>query len=195
MDYKAAREYMLERLRNELPGYCSYHDLSHTLDVLAAVELLSENEGITNSETLDLLRTAAVYHDCGFIYQYRGNEPVAARIARETLPDFGYSPEQVETVARLILVTALGVEPTDLLEQIVKDADFDYLGRNEYKPVSLKLKSEWETVGIHFTMNEWYALQKRFLEEHRYYTPTALRIREPLKRKHLEEINEMLVGS
>lgn len=194
MDYNAAAEYMLGRLKNELPDYCSYHDYSHTLDVLSAVELLSENEGITNGETLDILRTAAVYHDCGFIYQYRGNEPVAADIARETLPAFGYTPEQIETVARLILVTALGAEPEDLLEKIVKDADFDYLGRNEYKPVSLKLKAEWETVGMHFSMNEWYALQKRFLEEHRYYTPTAKRLREPVKRQHLEEIKEKLVG-
>lgn len=194
MNYNAAAEYMLSRLRSELPDNCSYHDYSHTLDVLSAVELLSANEGITSEETLNLLRTAAVYHDCGFIYQYRANEPVAAGIARETLPDFGYTPEQIETVARLILVTALGTEPVDLLEQIVKDADFDYLGRKEYSPVSFKLKDEWETLGMHYTLPEWYALQKRFLEEHRYYTETAKRLREPVKQQHLEKIRAMLVG-
>lgn len=194
MNYNAASEYILSRLKRELPDYCRYHDYAHTLDVLNAVEILSKNEGVNSEETLNLLRTAAVYHDCGFIYQYKANEPVAANIARETLPAFGYTKEQIETVARLILVTALGTEPVDLLEKIVKDADFDYLGRKEYSPFSFKLKDEWETVGMHYTLPEWYLFQIRFLESHQYYTATAKRLREPVKQKHIEAIKSLIAG-
>lgn len=194
MNYQAAAEYILDRLRRELPSYCSYHDYTHTIDVLKAVEFLSEKEGISDPETMDILRTAAVFHDCGFIYQYRGNEPVAVDVARDVLPSFGYTDEQIETVARLILVTALGVEPADNLEKIVKDADFDYLGREEYAPISLRLKAEWDSVGLHYSMDEWYQLQKKFLEAHRYYTTAALSVREPVKQQHLRKLREITGG-
>lgn len=189
MDYTAASEYMLQRLQDELPGYCYYHDYAHTLRVLRAVEELAEGENI-GEEMLVLLRTAAVYHDCGFIEQYPDNEPVAARMAMEALPRFNYNQRQIDTVVRLILVTALTAVPNDLEEKIIKDADFDYLGRDEYEQISFLLKAEWQETGRHFTMEEWFALQEKFLSQHRFYTGTAQRLRDPIKQQHLEKLRK-----
>jgi uncharacterized protein len=188
MNYKAASEYILGELKASLPDYCHYHSTWHTQDVLAATERLAKEEGITDERQLILLRTAAVYHDCGFIKQYAGNEPVAAAMAQEILPKYGYSEEDTQVIARLILVTMLGAEPTDSLEQIIKDADFDYLGREDYEPISLMLKEEWEAIGLKYSVREWYELQRKFLSGHRYYTDTAQRDRQPIKEKHIAKI-------
>lgn len=195
MDYPAAKKYMLERLAKELPPDCFYHDYAHTQQVLEAVDVLAEGESVSDKETLDLLRTAAVYHDCGFFEKYQANEPEAARIAADVLPSFGYTKKQIEFIGRLILVTALGAEPTDVYEQIIKDADFDYLGREGYLETSFKLKEEWAVVmNVHYTMKEWYALQQRFLEGHRFYTGTAKRIRGPVKEKHIELVKSLMAA-
>ncbi len=187
MDYDPASAYILNRLKTELPDYCFYHDYEHTIRVLNAVNELAEGENI-DEEMCVLLRTAAVYHDCGFIEQYPDNEPVAARIAMETLPRYNYTQEQIDVVVRLILVTALTATPNDLPEKIMKDADFDYLGRKEYEEISFKLKSEWEHTGRHFTMEEWFSLQEKFLSHHRFYTSTAQRLRDTVKQLHLEKL-------
>lgn len=176
---------MLEKLEESLPPYCYYHNLEHTMRVLEAVEVLAAGEQITDPEILDLLRTAAVYHDCGFIRQYKMNEPVAAEMASEYLPGFGYTADQIAFVNRLILVTTLGAEPKDIHEQIIKDADFDYLGQDGYWEISLKLKEEWNHVGIVFDMPGWIELQDRFLTGHRFYTNSALKLREPKKQEFL----------
>lgn len=189
-DFEAASNYIVSRMRRQLSDDYYYHNLPHTLDVLQATEWLAQCEGVKDEESLILLRTAALFHDSGFLEQYNDNEPVGARIAGEMLPDFGYSPEQIATIQRIILATALKATPTDLLESIVKDADLDYLGRSDYKLLSLRLKQEWEHQDMHKTMPEWYALQVNFLTNHRYYTATAQREREPVKQKHLEEIRK-----
>lgn len=149
------------------------------------MEILAEAEQITGPETLDLLRTAAVYHDCGFIRQYKANEPVAAEMASEYLRWFGYTVDQIAFVNRLILVTTLGAEPKDVYVQIIKDADFDYLGQDGYWEISLKLKEEWSHVGIVFDMPGWIELQDRFLTGHRFSTNSALKLREPKKQEFL----------
>jgi len=189
-DYEAASAYILARLHKELPADYYYHNAAHTLDVLRATEELAQQEGVTDEEALLLLRTAALYHDTGFLDQYADNEPAGARIAAETLPEFGYSPEQIETIRRIILATAIKAVPVTLPEKILKDADLDYLGRSDYKLLSLRLKQEWEHQGLHKTMPEWYAIQIQFLSGHRYYTSTAKRLREPEKQKQLHEIKQ-----
>lgn len=191
-DYQAASEYIISRFRNELPADYYYHNTAHTLDVEQATEKIALSEGITDPETLLLLKTAALYHDTGFLEQYADNEVIGVRIAKETLPEFGYSAEQIETISRLILATALKAVPADLLESIVKDADLDYLGREDYKLLSLRLKQEWEHQEMHKTMPEWYEMQINFLESHRYYTASAKDQREANKQKHLAEIKNTL---
>jgi class 3 adenylate cyclase/predicted metal-dependent HD superfamily phosphohydrolase len=191
-DYKAASVYILSRLTNELSADFYYHNVAHTLDVIEVTERLAESEGITDPETLLLLKTAALYHDTGFLEVYNDNEIAGARIAEETLPEFGYSQEQIATICRIILATALKATPADLLESIVKDADLDYLARTDYKLLSLRLKQEWEHQEMHKTMPEWYELQINFLGSHRYYTKTAQAEKEAAKQNQLEEIKKTL---
>jgi uncharacterized protein len=193
MNYEAASEYMIGRLRNELPKEYFYHGLSHTLDVLKATENLAKGENITDSETIILLKTAAVYHDCGFLKKYTENEPVAVEMSHEILPGFGYSTEQINTIGRIIMATELKANnPSDILEKIIKDADFDYLGRDDYSPISMKLKREWECYGLKKTLIEWYEIQMMFLGNHTFYTATAKKYRDPMKAKHIEEIRQLL---
>jgi class 3 adenylate cyclase/predicted metal-dependent HD superfamily phosphohydrolase len=189
-DFTAASVYILARLTNELSTDYYYHNVAHTLDVVQATERLAESEGISDPETLLLLKTAALYHDTGFLEVYANNEPTGARIAQETLPEFGYSEEQIAVIKRIILATALKAIPESIEESILKDADLDYLGRNDYKLLSLRLKQEWEHQGMHKTMPEWYELQINFLWGHRYYTASAQQQREQMKQQQLEEIRK-----
>lgn len=190
MDYQGASNYMLEKLENSLPAYCHYHNAAHTRRVLAAVDVLAAGESVTNEETLVLLRTAAVYHDSGFLIQYEANESIAAGLVKELLPAFGYSTAQIDFVARLILATAHGADPVDLYERIMKDADLEYLGSADYREISLLLKREWTSMGKVFTTEEWETIQEKFLSAHQFYTETALQILEPVKQQYITMIKD-----
>ena len=82
MKFEEAKSYILSRLRHELPTDLYYHGLHHTLDVCESVEEPAQAEQI-NGDSLVLLKTAAVFHDSGFLERYVNNEPVAVTFARK----------------------------------------------------------------------------------------------------------------
>ena len=189
--YRKAEKYIVGRLKKELPDNLHYHDLRHTTDVCAAVERLALMEGVEGDDIF-LLKTAALYHDAGFVHQYANNEDIGAALAQEVLPRFGYTQEQIETIGRLIRATKVPQKPKDHLEQIICDADLDYLGGDEFHVIADKLKRELLERDIIQTDKQWDELQVKFLEAHTYFTKTAIQLRRENKLKRLEEIKERL---
>lgn len=191
INYRKAEKYILKRLQKELPDNLHYHDINHTKDVCAAVERLALMEGVEGDDIF-LLKTAALYHDAGFIKQYAKNEDIGAALAVEVLPKFGYSFEQIETIKKLISVTKIPHQPTNHLEQIICDADLDYLGGDLFHETADKLKLELMERGIVSSDKEWDELQIKFLEAHRYFTDSAKNLRRANKEKRIAEIKERL---
>lgn len=189
MYYLKAREYVLKRLQEELPENLYYHGIHHTLDVCRAVEELAYCENVKGDE-LVFLSTAAIYHDIGFVVQYQNNEAIASQIALETLPGFQYLPHEIDAICKLILATRIPHNPQTHLEQIICDADLDYLGRDDFFTISQTLKKEWMAFGLISSEEEWNHKQILFFQQHRYFTKTAKEKREKQKQRHLLEIQK-----
>ncbi len=191
INYRKAEKYVLDLLRRELPENLYYHSLNHTIDVTEAVERLALMEKI-DGEDIFLLKTAALYHDAGFVKQYDHNEPIGAAMAAEVLSKFGYTDEQIVTIQELILATAIPQQPKNKLQQIICDADLDYLGRDDFHTIADLLKKELMERGKITSDRQWDEIQVSFLTAHRYHTRSAIKLRQEKKLKHLEEIKERL---
>ena len=187
VEYHRAEDNIIEKLETMLPKSLHYHSVGHTKDVCSAVERIALQEGIFN-EDIYALKMAALYHDAGFIEKYQNNEAIGAKMAREDLPAFGFSDEQVRLIEKLILGTFTNKLPETTLEKILRDADLDYLGREDFHQVSEKLMRELLDRGMVRSEEHWDQLQVSFLEKHEYYTESARKERNELKAKHLEEI-------
>ena len=195
MDFIGARDYILEKLRNELDKKLCYHNLSHTLDVHQAVIRLSTLEQVPH-ETIVLLETAAFYHDSGMVVKYDDHEKYSIAIANETLPKYGYSEEEILEIGNLIQVTTLPQKATSHAEQIICDADLDSLGREDFFVQSFNLRLEWENCNIRrMTPSEWFSFEIQFLEDHQYYTASARMLRNEQKIRNLEKIKILLQKS
>jgi uncharacterized protein len=192
VDFEGARQYVLSRLEAQLPATLLYHGVHHTRDdVLPAAERLGARAGL-DPEALLTLRTAALYHDTGYLVTYFRNEDEGAQIARETLPGFGYSPEQIESVGALIMATQLPQEPEDDLQALICDADLDSLGREDFLKSSLLLRTELATHGVETTLREWYERQIAFLTTHSYFSHEAQALRDVGKARNLARLRELL---
>lgn len=187
MEFQQAKEFILSRLRTELPDNLFYHGYHHTQDVCNAVDYLAQSEKI-EGEPLLLLKTASLFHDAGFIKQYTNNEPLAVLFAESSLPAFSYTTSQIKTVTDIILSTQVPQRPSNLLEEIMCDADLDYLGRPDFFKISKSLMEEWLVYGIVETEHDYLTKQFQFLKEHRYFTTTAKTLREPVKQQHIKTL-------
>lgn len=187
-DGAAAERYAIERLKRELDSHFFYHSLWHSRDeVLPAAVELARLEGLDAPTTL-LVRTAALFHDLGFVVRLERHEEAGVEIARQALPGFGFSGEQIEQIAGMILATRLPQRPTTPAERVIADADLDVLGRSDFCERNRTLLRELVHFGLAPPRAEWLGVQMRFLGEHRYFTASARRMRDEGKRHNLAEL-------
>jgi uncharacterized protein len=188
MNYESVKKFILHKLERELDPRLTYHSVDHTLDVLESAVRLAEMENISQEEII-LLKTACLFHDSGMLVTYRGHEEASIEICRQTLPAYNYSKEETETICRMILTTKLPQCASDHLDKILCDADLDYLGRPDFFMIAHRLKYEWDVLDFHpTTLQEWYKIQQEFLSAHRYFTVSAIKLRQSIKMENLEQV-------
>lgn len=187
MQLDDAGDFIIKRLNNELPGHLSYHNADHAKDVYEAAKRIGEAEGISGHE-LNLLLTAAYYHDSGFLIKAKGHEEESCRIARETLPGYGYTTDEINQICGMIMATRLPQSPKNHLEEILADADLDNLGRDDFFTISHKLYLENLFFGKAISENEWNQQQIDFIKKHQYFTKTAINLRQAKKDANLGRI-------
>ena len=188
MQLEQATEFITELLQNRLSDLMYYHDYHHTNNVLNAATELAAEENVVDEHELLLLKTAALFHDAGYLYTYENHEEESCRIVREHLPDFGYSVNDIEMICGLIMKTKMPQSPETLLEKILCDADLDYLGSDDFEINGQKLFKEWTAMGKLSNKEEWDKAQIKFLESHSYWTKSAGEKRDQKKLEHLRKL-------
>ncbi len=191
MGSATAGEFIITKLEHELPAYLCYHNADHTRDVHAAAKRIAKEERISAEQT-DLLLAAAWYHDSGFLITNEGHEEESCRLAGEYLPAAGYSAEEIETICEIIKATRLPQSPRDHLGEILADADLDYLGRDDFFSISDKLYNELLQTGKVSNRNDWDRMQIDFMQQHQYFTKTAINTRQAQKELNLAAIKARL---
>lgn len=182
---------ILDKLEKNLPKNLYYHNLKHTVNVFYQTETIARLEGVNERQML-LLKTAALFHDIGYLVSYDYHEEKGVEIAQKTLPGYHYSQDQITQVCELILATKSPQKPQNLLQEIICDADLDYLGRPDFIPTSQNLFRELFERNKIGTIEQWNRMQMKFMEKHRYFTASARKLREPEKQKRLAELKKML---
>jgi len=178
-----AEKHVFELLQNKLPQHLNYHNVHHTKYVLSKATYIANKEDITEEDLL-LLRTAVVLHDAGFIGSTHEHEEESCKIARNILPDFEYTEQQIELVCNMIMATKSSEAPKNLLEKILCDANLYYLGTEDFFEFAENLFQERTYLNLIKDRKEWLQTQIKFLSSHNYYTQTGREL-EPQKKRNL----------
>lgn len=161
----------------------TYHNLSHTLLVVQATDIIGRYEKCSIKE-LQLLQVAAWWHDIGFLVHPDMHEKTGCNMVKEKFPEWGFNAEEIDIICKIILATQLPQTPLTLLEQIICDADLFYLGTSLAHEFSDKLAQEWFTLGVIQSKEQFLLKQQDFIATHAYFTGYGKKILEPLKREN-----------
>jgi uncharacterized protein len=190
MDFSEAKKYITNRLETELSPNLYYHGIHHTIDVYEASIKIGELENLSQEEKI-IINTSALYHDAGYIFQYKNNEVLAVELINEILPKFAYNEKQIKTIGDIILATHLKAKPVSLLQKIMCDADYDYLGRTDVDEIATTLHRELNEYGFKYSKERWNEMQIEFLNKHVYYTASSLELRMPKKLAYCEYLKSL----
>jgi predicted metal-dependent HD superfamily phosphohydrolase len=183
-------DFIIEKMKRELPSNIVYHSVDHTMDVHDAAVRLAKLEGLSDSE-INLLRAAALLHDSGITVGFEDHESHSVKIAEDYLPSFGFNAAEIDTIKRMIMATKLPQSATTILEKVLCDADLDYLGRADFFVTAQKLRLEWEYTGNKIDLSDWYVIQMNFLRNHDYQTSSAQQLRGERKLQNLREVENL----
>ena len=169
-----AEQHVFEIFKNRVSDAHIYHNFLHTSRVFLASKILADNLAISASDK-EVLQLAAWFHDTGFSICDKHNESKGAAIAREFLIGENYPEEKITEVERLIMATCITHLPTDLLEEIIKDADTSHFADDNYSGISELLREEWEKTQNQTMSDLDWQLGNRdlLLNKHRFYTDYA----------------------
>lgn len=175
-------------LLNSIPNnFYYYHNAEHTLYVLDKATEIAQHEHCSAVE-IELLQVAALWHDTGFIHIYEGHEEAGCDLVNKYLPDFGFTAEAIKIICGMIRATKVPQSPTNRLEQILADADLEYLGTANAAAIANKLFKERNSFNPHLTAAQFNQLQVSFLQKHRYFTSFCRENKEPLKQSYLKKL-------
>lgn len=191
IQFQEVYNFVIDKLKTGIPSYITYHTAEHTIHVVAAVEELALAENVSGDDLL-LLKTAALFHDTGFLQHHHEHETLSCKIARRHLPAFGYTELQIDHICRMIMATRLPQQPTDHLAELLCDADLYYLGTDAYSANAEKLYHEFRKIKVVNTDTEWLLKQIEFISAHRYFTATAQKTLDDKKQAVLASLQEHL---
>ena len=186
----AIQEHVLSMLKEGLSTRLTYHNIDHILDVTAQCQEIASAEGITDKDTLLALHIASLYHDAGFLFVYVGHEEKGCEMAREQLPGFEVTGSMIDNICAIIMATKIPQSPKNLLQQIICDADLDYLGRKDFLTISDNLCKEVLEYKIVGSKKEWEERQLYFLQTHTYFTQSSQKKRTLGMVNHLQKLLE-----
>jgi uncharacterized protein len=186
-DFEIVTELVLARL-NGLSPHLTYHSKEHTVDVLKQSLRIASSEGIVDQYELLSLKFAALFHDIGFLKTYANHEAMGCELFLEYADMEDFSDTEKTDIQSLIMATKLPQNPKNHLEQIICDADLDYLGRDDFFTIGDNLRKEFLHYNIVADNEAWEKLQLNFLKNHQYFTESSRSLREPVKQMNFSKL-------
>ena len=189
--YELAFQKVESFLLENLPKQYTYHTIEHIRDVVKQAERIAKKEKIDKSIIQDI-KLAAWLHDVGYIWEPNRHEARGAEYATSILTEMKFPKSKISLITGMIMATKIPQSPKNHLEQIICDADLDYLGRDDFHEIADRLRRELREHGKINSDRKWDEIQIQFLTAHRYFTDTAINTRQEKKLENIQEIRDRL---
>ncbi len=188
-----AKNYVEILFKDKLSSVYFYHNFIHTAYTVNKAEEIMKNTPVSEEDQEKVL-VALWFHDTGYIECALNHEERSVEVMKAFLQQENYPENYISDVEKLILATKIHYEPQNLLEKIVKDADFSHFAGHDYNDISDALRKEWELTNVRcFSNEEWNAGNLDMLKnKHTFYTDYAKEKWEPLKKKNIKKIEKKL---
>lgn len=195
MDYNIILDQAEQYVRNFFSSHIDvrivYHDRTHTEQVVEAARMIAQHYQLDERDFF-IVNVAAWFHDTGYFKGGGpGHEQRGAEMAAAFLTGTGVDASAIQSVKGCILATQIPQKPTNLLENIVCDADLFHLGTDKFSERNKLMRKEMEAFkGKKIDKDEWRRSTIRLLEGHRYHTDYCRLLLNEMKQENLNKLRD-----
>jgi predicted metal-dependent HD superfamily phosphohydrolase len=193
MDYneilKKVQRYVEDFFESNANHKLAFHNKKHTERVVSAVAKIAAHYNL-NSHDFFVVTAAAWFHDLGYyMVGDAAHEASGAAAATSFLKDTGVDETTILAISNCIVATKMPQTPTNLLEEIVCDADLFHLGTDEFAEFNKLMRKEHELQsGKTIDKAEWRKGTISLLKSHHFHTSYCQLLLNPKKNENLERL-------
>lgn len=180
------KHYVFQLFKEKLDAKFVYHSFLHTERVVASANEIIGNLELTTEENFVII-TAAWFHDTGYINGMDNHEKASVAIATSFLQRKKISDTIINKVSECIRATKIDVQPKNITEEVIKDADASHFAKDYFRKVSELLRQELGLVNqANYSVTDWRKENIELLTSaHKYYTTYAVTNWLPKKNENL----------
>ena len=168
--YKKIEHYVTGLYETLEDDTLAFHNLKHTENVVDRTKEIAGHYHVNEKEML-ILYTAAWFHDTGYLFtEPSKHEVMSAEVMRKFMLDHTNDTELIDQIEQCIMATKSPRNPTNLLQQIICDADTYNLGTKEFKETNKRVRKECRLKTGHDDRLEFSRNTIKMLELHQFYT-------------------------
>jgi len=187
-----ASAYVFKLFQEKLSKKLVFHTYKHTSETVNQARLLGEAHNLPPDQ-MEMLLLAAWLHDTGYTDTYEGHEECSARLAMAFLKEQNYPEDRIAKITACIRESRIEDKSTELLSNILLDADLSHLGKDNFEGAAELLRVEWEIFMNRFYSDfEWAQHQLEFLQRHSFRTKPAQGRFEEQREKNIQRQREKL---
>ena len=183
-----SKKYVELFLKENLSNGIYYHDLEHTQEVVDASKEIGIASNLSNDE-LETVLIAAWFHDTGYYKGMKDHEANSRDVADKFLKQEGAGKEKIDAVGGCIMATKIPQNPSNLMEEVLCDADLYHVSTREFFKKSELLRKEFSLVfPDEIQLDEWFKNSIKFLKNHSFFTSYAKEKLLPAKKENLKKL-------
>jgi predicted metal-dependent HD superfamily phosphohydrolase len=190
--YKKVEQYVTDLFEDNKDDTLVFHNISHTKSVVNRTKEIAGHYNINERDML-VLFIAAWFHDTGHLFTKPvGHEDKSVEIVNAFMHDHFDDEELTQSVDECILATKAPRNPTNLLQEIICDADTYHFGTKEFKDTNKLVLKEIQLKNGYIDLQRELKGALTMLEDHVFYTSYCRELLEETKQKNIKKVKKKL---
>lgn len=168
--YKKVEHYATGLYQKLEDSTLKFHNLDHTKAVVDRTKEIAGHYHVNEREIFTVY-TAAWFHDTGHLFtDPEKHEAMSVEIMKKYMTDNSNDAELINDIEQCILATRAPRNPSNLLQQIICDADTYHLGTDEFKQMNKRAFEEYKLKNGDLNKPDFNKGAIKMLENHTFYT-------------------------
>lgn len=188
--FKKAETYVTNLFDQTHDPKLVYHNLEHTQKVVNRAKEIAVHYHLIETDVL-IVYIAAWFHDTGYLVAEPSvHEEKSAELMKNFMKEFPEEEFMIKSIEECIMATKADIKPSNLLQEIVADADTYNLGTKEFNTTNFLVYKEHTMRNGPMSIRDWNKQALQFLRRHEYYTTYCKELLSDTKKKNIKKLKK-----
>src|SRR5688572_5838012 len=188
--YKKIEQHVRDLFAKKHEPALVFHDINHTEIVVSRAKEIAAHYNLSERQML-IIFAAAWFHDVGHLFTTPArHEEKSVELMKNFMTANTDDQELIAEIEGCILATRMPRNPTNILQQIICDADTYHFGTKDFKLTNRLNLEECKLRNGSLNKKDFDKKTLEMLKEHQFYTAYSKNLLSKTKKKNMKKLKK-----